>query len=112
MTTGNRSASPDPPRTLTEVNEALVRLRPPRQAPLTEWLVYHQRSAASYAAIAEIDRGHHHEALSMSEHERGLAKGIETQIAAQRPPNSEREEEMDSGENRDGGSAEDVDAGS
>jgi hypothetical protein len=111
MTTRNRSTKPDPPRTLTEAHEARMRIRPARQAPLAEWLVYHQRSAAWYAAIAEIDRGHHHEALSMAEHERGLAEEIETQIAAQRPSN-ELGEGVDGGENRDGGAADDVDAGS
>ena len=28
-----------------------------------EWLAYYQRSAGWYAEIAEIDRGHYHEAL-------------------------------------------------
>jgi hypothetical protein len=112
MAKGNRPPTPHPPRTLTEVHEALVRTRPARQAPLAEWLAYHQRSAAWYSKIAEIDRGHHHEALSMAEHQRGLAEEIETQIAAQRSSSNEQQEGVDGGENRDDASADDVDAGS
>jgi hypothetical protein len=51
------------PRTLAEAHEVLARIRPGRQAPLAEWLAYYQRSAALYAEIAEINRGHHHESL-------------------------------------------------
>ena len=40
-------------RTLAEAHEALARIRPRRQAPLAEWLAYHQRSATVYADIAE-----------------------------------------------------------
>jgi hypothetical protein len=36
-----------------------------------------------YAEVAEIDRGHHHEALAMAKRERELAKEIKTQIPAQ-----------------------------
>jgi hypothetical protein len=49
------------------------------------WLVHHQRSAALYAEIAEIDRGHHHEALFMAERERQRAKEIKTEMSAQQP---------------------------
>jgi regulator of PEP synthase PpsR (kinase-PPPase family) len=68
------------PQTLAEAHEELARIRPGRQAPLAEWLSYYQRSAALYAEIAEIDRGHHHEALSMVERERNSAKEIAAQI--------------------------------
>jgi hypothetical protein len=112
MTTEKKTSKPNPPRTLTEVHAALVHIQPARKAPLTEWLAYHQRSAAWYAEIAEIDRAHHHEALFMAEHERERAKDIETQIATQRPSSSEQEEEVNCEENRDSRSAEDVDAGS
>ena len=107
-----RAAEPDPPQTLTEVHQALARIRPARQAPLEQWLAYYQRSADLYAAIAETDRGHHHEALYMAEHERERAKEIEAQIATQQPSDGERRGEVECGENSDAGSAEDVDAGS
>ena len=112
MTTGNKENRSDPPRTLTEVHEALVRIRPARQASLTDWLAYYQCSAGWYAEVAEIDRGHHHEALSMAEHERGRAKEIEDHIATQQSSADEQEEGVDGGENCDSGSTEDVDAGS
>jgi hypothetical protein len=41
--------------------------------------------SALYAEIAEIDRGHHHEALFMAEQQRHRAKEIKTEIAAQQP---------------------------
>lgn len=50
-----------------------------------EWLAYHQRSAALYAEVAEIDRGHHHEALFLAEQERHYAKQMKTLISSQRP---------------------------
>ncbi|MGH3824733.1 MAG: AMED_5909 family protein [Pseudonocardiaceae bacterium] len=78
-------AEPDPPRTLAEAHQVLAGVRPPRKAPLSEWLTYYQRSAAVYAEVAEIDRGHHHEALFMAERERQHAKEIKTQISSQRP---------------------------
>jgi hypothetical protein len=106
-----RVAAQDPPRTLTDVHEASVRIRPARQAPLEQWLAYHQRSAQWYAEIAEIDRGHHHEALYMAEHERERAKEIEAQIATRQPSGSEQRREAECGENP-AGSAKDVDAGS
>jgi hypothetical protein len=81
--TGNKTAKPKPPRTLAGVQEALERSRPARQAPLTEWLGYYQQSAAWYAEVAEIDRGHHHESLYWAEHEREHAEEIKAQISAQ-----------------------------
>jgi hypothetical protein len=68
-------------RTLVEAHEALARIRPGRQAPLAEWLAYYQRSAALYAEVAEIDRGHHHESLYWADHERERLKEIKAQIA-------------------------------
>ena len=51
--------------------------------PLEHWLAYRQRSAALYADIAEIDRGHHHEALYWAERERESANEIKAQISTQ-----------------------------
>ncbi len=79
------TAEPDPPRTLVEAQHTVARIRPRQKAPLTEWLAFHQRSAALYAEVAEIDRGHHHEALFMAERERHRAKEIKTRIPAHRP---------------------------
>jgi hypothetical protein len=70
-----------PPQTLVEAHQALARIRPGRQAPLAEWLAYYQRSAAMYAEVAEIDRGHHHESLYWADHERDRAKEILAQVS-------------------------------
>jgi hypothetical protein len=65
------------PRTLAEVHELLAGIRPRQKAPLAEWLAYYQRSVAVYAEVAEIDRGHHHEALFMAERERRVHSRVE-----------------------------------
>jgi hypothetical protein len=49
--------------TLTEAHNVLVELRPSRSASSAVWRQFHTRSAAVYVEVAEIDRGHHHEAL-------------------------------------------------
>jgi hypothetical protein len=79
--TMDKPTKPVMPRTLVEAHEALAHIRPSRQAPLAEWLAYYQRSAALYAEVAEIDRGHHHESLYWADHERDRLKEIKTQIA-------------------------------
>src|SRR5436305_14244302 len=65
---GNKPA-PQQPRTLMQMHDALVRIRPNRDAPLEQWRAYYHRSAGLYAEMAEIDRGHHHEALYWAERE-------------------------------------------
>ena len=76
----DKTTEPATPRTLAEAHEAVAAIRPPQTAPVSEWLAYYQRSAAMYAEVAEIDRGHHHEALAIAERERQLAKQIKTQL--------------------------------
>jgi len=80
---------PDQPRTLAEAQEVLGRVRPTQQAPLTEWLAFHQRATAVYAEVAEIDRGHHHEALFMADQERQRTTEIKAQISAHNPDGEE-----------------------
>ncbi|MCA1702845.1 MAG: hypothetical protein LC808_06060 [Actinobacteria bacterium] len=77
----DKPTEPVTPQTLAEAHEVLARVRPGRQAPLAEWLAYHQRSAVLYAEVAEIDRGHHHESLYWADHERERAKEIKAQIS-------------------------------
>lgn len=89
---GGTPAEPDPPRTLAEAHEAMATIRPRQRAPLAEWLTYHQRSAAWYA---EVDRGHHHEALFMAERERQRVKEIKIELSSQQVASgSERGGEM------------------
>ena len=73
------------PCTLADAHHAVARIRPRQKAPLMEWLAYHQRSAAWYAEVAEIDRAHHHEALFMAEQQRQQGKEIKAQIPLQEP---------------------------
>lgn len=73
---------PQGPRTLMQAHQALVRIRPARQASLSAWQVYYERSAAVYAEVAEIDRGHHHECRYWAERERKKAREIAERIAA------------------------------
>jgi hypothetical protein len=84
MTTPEGVSKHAEPRTLAEVHHTVASIRPPQKAPLGEWLAYHQQSAALYAEVAEIDRGHHHEALAMAERERQSAEQIKAQISSQR----------------------------
>jgi hypothetical protein len=68
---------------LADAQHAAADCRPQQTAPLSEWLTYHQRCAAWYAEVAEVDRGHHHEALAIAEQQRQLAKKIKAQMSAQ-----------------------------
>ena len=105
-----KAAEPNPPRTLVEAHEALARIRPPRKAPLEQWLSYYQRSAAMYAEIAEIDRDHHHESLYWAEHARNHTQEIKAQISDERTVAINKEGGEEGGENTYGGSTTDVDA--
>jgi hypothetical protein len=106
-----KDAEPNSPRALVEAHEAFARIRPPRKAPLGQWLSYYQRSAALYAEIAEIDRGHHHESLYWAEYARNQAQEIKAQISDEQTVAINQEGGEADGENTDGGSATDVDAG-
>lgn len=83
--TMDKTTGPAMPQTLADAHEAVAAIRPPQEAPLTDWLTYHQQSAAVYAEVAEIDRGHHHEALFMVEQERQFVKEIKVRIHATQP---------------------------
>jgi hypothetical protein len=50
-------------RTLMQAHRELVRIRPSRNAPLTAWLAYYQRSVSVYEQIAQTDPTHDGEAL-------------------------------------------------
>lgn len=66
-----------------QAHDALVRIRPKSDAPLAAWKAYYERSVALYLEIAEIDRGHHHEALYWAEREQEKAKEIAARIHAE-----------------------------
>ena len=80
------AGQPGPPRTLMQAHEALVRIRPKREASLAAWQSYYERSAALYRQIAEIDRGHHHEALYWAEREQHKATELAAKISSGTSP--------------------------
>jgi hypothetical protein len=88
--TGDQAARPEPPRTLMQAHTALVRIRPKSDASLAAWKAYYERSGALYREIAEIDRGHHHEALYWAEREEEKAKEIATRIRVEQSQQQSR----------------------
>lgn len=69
------------PATLAHAHELMPRLMPASTAPRSEWLAFRRRSAAIYKHVADVDRGHHHEALYWAELETAVANELEQQIA-------------------------------
>ncbi|HEX2298462.1 MAG TPA: AMED_5909 family protein [Pseudonocardiaceae bacterium] len=78
-----KKAAPERPKTLMQAHNALVAIRPKSTASLAVWKAYYERSAALYRDIAEIDRGHHHEALYWADREQKSADEITARINAE-----------------------------
>jgi hypothetical protein len=70
----------DLPATLMEAHELLTHVRPAHDASARTWLDYYRHSAAVYSEVAEIDRGHHHEALYWANRERVKANRLADEI--------------------------------
>lgn len=85
MVTKRRSAGPAP-KTLMEAHELLSHMRPGKAASRETWLRYYRRSAAVYAEMAELDRGHHHECLYWANRERAKANHVQTEITKNPDP--------------------------
>lgn len=66
--------------TLRGAHELMPRLMPAPTAPRKEWLAFRRRSAAIYKHVADVDRGHHHEALYWAELETAVANELQQQI--------------------------------
>jgi hypothetical protein len=66
-----------------QAHDALVRIRPKSGASLVAWKSYYERSVALYREIAEIDRGHHHEALYWADREQRSADEYAARISAE-----------------------------
>lgn len=60
-----------------QAHEALAAEMPVRGAPVERWREFYRRSAAVYAEVAEIDRGHHHEALYWAHREQRKADELD-----------------------------------
>ncbi|MCX2953571.1 AMED_5909 family protein [Lentzea sp. NEAU-D7] len=61
---------------LSEAHEVLPRLMPDRK-DLAGLRRFHEKSAAVYRRVADLDRGHHHEALYWADREDRLARELD-----------------------------------
>jgi hypothetical protein len=75
-----RTAKHAGPTRLMQAHGLLSQERPAAEAKPEAWLAYYRRSAAVYAEVAEIDRGHHHEALYWAAREERKAREIEDRL--------------------------------
>jgi len=73
------------PVTLWEAHQFLMACRPLLSAKPQVWVKYYRESAALYAEMAELDRGHHHESLYWASRERQKADELDAQIRAGKP---------------------------
>ncbi|MFI6095520.1 AMED_5909 family protein [Lentzea sp. NPDC051213] len=78
----NWNKAADNAQTLMQAHEALSRLMPRPDASPKAHAEYHRRSAAVYARVAEIDRGHFHETMFWATREREKAEAIEQSALA------------------------------
>ncbi|MGH3916732.1 MAG: AMED_5909 family protein [Pseudonocardiaceae bacterium] len=91
----DKTTKPDRPTTLMQAHTALVHIRPKANASLAAWKAYYDKSVALYREIAEIDRGHHHEALYWADREQKSADEITARIngqKVQKPPRPDIQE--------------------
>lgn len=72
---------PTAPETLMDAHLLLGQLRPKLAETNQTWLSYYRRSAAVYAEVAEIDRGHHHECLYWANREAAKAHELAAELA-------------------------------
>jgi hypothetical protein len=73
-------ATPNEPRTLREAHEIAMDRRPVPDANPSVWLAFRQANARMYEKVADVDRGHHHEALYWAGHERRRAGEVSAKI--------------------------------
>ncbi|MFD7653938.1 AMED_5909 family protein [Actinosynnema sp. NPDC059797] len=69
--------------TLKDAHEALGKVMPAPDASLSRWQAFYRVSAEVYAQVAEIDRGHHHEALYWAKRERDKGEEIGRALEAE-----------------------------
>ncbi|SEF37007.1 hypothetical protein SAMN05421837_112118 [Amycolatopsis pretoriensis] len=51
------------PRTLREAHDDSCARMPAQEAPVRVWVEFRRANAGMYRSVADLDRGHHHEAL-------------------------------------------------
>ncbi|WP_396135349.1 AMED_5909 family protein [Amycolatopsis sp. A133] len=74
------------PKTLRDAHEVVMDRRPPNDANPSVWLAFRLGNARLYKAVADIDRGHHHEALYWASYEERKAGEISVELQAESKP--------------------------
>lgn len=64
-------------QSLSEAHDLLPRMMPRDGATPADKRRFHEKSAAVYRKVAELDRGHHHEALYWADRESRLAQELD-----------------------------------
>ncbi|ATE52377.1 AMED_5909 family protein [Actinosynnema pretiosum] len=75
----DRWAAANAAQTLMQAHEALSKLMPGENASKAAWKSFYVRSGRVYRRIAEVDRGHHHEALYWASREEEKAEAIDSE---------------------------------
>jgi hypothetical protein len=70
------------PKTLWDAHEVVMECRPPKDANPSVWLAFRLGNARLYKTIADVDRGHHHEALYWAGYEERQAGEISAELQA------------------------------
>ncbi|OZM73630.1 hypothetical protein CFN78_08875 [Amycolatopsis antarctica] len=78
--TTERGPAEEVPSTLFRAHEVLLSMRPDPAAPPARWRAFRLYSARIYRQVADVDRGHHHEALYFAQYERDLADELGRRI--------------------------------
>ena len=63
-------------QSLSEAHDLLPQLMPRKSPKPAELRRFHEKSAAVYRRVAELDRGHHHEALYWADREARRAQEL------------------------------------
>ncbi|WP_370968581.1 AMED_5909 family protein [Amycolatopsis sp. cg9] len=74
------------PKTLLDAHEVVMDRRPPNDANPPVWLAFRLGNARLYKAVADVDRGHHHEALYWAGYEERNAGEISAELQAEGTP--------------------------
>ncbi|WP_245787104.1 AMED_5909 family protein [Amycolatopsis saalfeldensis] len=77
---------------LADAHDDAERRRPEQTAMPSKWIAFHRANARMYERVADIDRGHHHEALYWADRERRNVDEVEA-AATLAVPGKERKEE-------------------
>ncbi|RSM40698.1 hypothetical protein DMA12_26075 [Amycolatopsis balhimycina DSM 5908] len=77
-------------KTLQEAHDVVLERRPPKNADPSDWLAFRLGNARLYKAIADVDRGHHHEALYWAGYEERKAGEVSAELQTEGKPPTRR----------------------